>query len=68
LRAKSETLPTLLDLLGVSIQPQRSRWLVVTAGGICPLYSICTLFLFSLEHRYVGSSDCGGVSFLVVQS
>ena len=51
----------LLDLLGVSMQPQRSRWLVVAAGGICPLYSTCTLILSSLEHCCVGSSDCGGV-------
>src|SRR6185369_10843624 len=27
---------TLLNLLGVSLQPQRSRWLVVAAGGYLP--------------------------------
>ena len=30
-------------------------------GVISPLYSLCTLFLSSLEHRCAGSSDCGGV-------
>jgi len=33
----------------------------VAAGGISPLYSTCTLFLSSLEHRGAGCSDCGGV-------
>ena len=47
---------TLLDLFGVSLQPQRSRWLVV-AGGV---FALCTFFLSSLEHRCDGSSDCGG--------
>ena len=33
--------PPLLDFLGVSLQPQRSRWLVVAAGGCLP----CVCFL-----------------------
>jgi len=47
----------------------RVRVTEAAVGGICPLYSICTLFLSSLEHRCAGSSDCrGGVGFVVVQS
>ena len=34
----------LLDLLGVSIQPQRSRWQVVAAGGYLPF----VLYFYSL--------------------
>ena len=37
-------------------------------GGICPLYSIFTLFLSSLEHRCIGSSDCEGVLAFLLSS
>src|SRR6185369_6030572 len=40
---------TLLDLLGVSLKPQRSRWLVVAAGGICSLYFLLVQFFTPLR-------------------
>ena len=59
----------LLDLLGVSIQPQRSRrWLVVAGGVFAP----CTLFILSscpvLNTAVPVVQTAGGVGFLVVQS
>ena len=40
----------------------------MAVGGICPLYYICTLFLSSLEHRCIGSSDCGGMLAFLLSS
>ena len=56
--------PPLLDLLGVSVQPQHSpSWLVVAAGG-------CEFLCFSLLYPVLNSaapvsSDCGGGGVLV---
>ena len=40
----------------------------MAAGGISPLYSLCTLFLSSLEHRCADGSDCGGVLVFLLSS
>ena len=40
----------------------------MAAGGICPLYSICTLFLSSLKHRCASSSDCERVLAFLLSS